>query len=173
MSTKTLSCWLLSLLFSACSTHKLDSIAVQGNELHASLVTQSLAGLANFWPPPEMTGNPFLSEDPAFVEAISKRATQGAGIGDVNLHSALYAVHSSDGKVLGIYGLHAATSADADRAERKLRDTWAYGASLDAVRVHRAGDVLVVVWTRSESVADWEAINESVVARLWNKNGTR
>lgn len=47
---------------------------------------------------------------------------------------------------VGLYGLEAASPADANRIEGVLRGIWARNESLRRARVHRKGKVLVVVW---------------------------
>ena len=67
---------------------------------------------------------------------------------------------------LGLYGLEAASTADADRLEGLMRGIWARNASLDRARVHREGEILVVVWNYPEAPACWEAVNAVVAERL-------
>src|SRR5262245_18558665 len=67
---------------------------------------------------------------------------------------------------VGLYGLEAASPADADRLEGVLRGIWAYNESLGRARVHRKGKALVVVWNNGVSPSCWEAVNAGVVERL-------
>ena len=153
----------------------LGSLLAEGPELHATLRTldiDSIDQLPNGVAPP---GNPVLSSDPEFVEAISRAGSQG-NLDREGIRSVLYARYAGDPEspgaepgVLGLYGLEAATVADADERERALREIWGKNASLGVARVHRKGLVLVVVWSyhgAPVSLACWETVNAGVVERL-------
>jgi hypothetical protein len=89
-----------------------------------------------------------------------RRAGSTAGV-----RAALYALYFGESEV-GLYGLEAATPADADRLEGVLRGIWALNASLGRARVHRKGKVLVVAWNNGVSPSCWEAVNAGVAERL-------
>tara|TARA_R110002096_G_scaffold377590_1_gene571406 strand:+ start:1520 stop:2023 length:504 start_codon:yes stop_codon:yes gene_type:complete len=154
----------LSLLLAACAASGLDPLVLKGHELHASLVTRSLDE-PNLRVPRHVRSNPQLSTDPEFLEAIGRGATQGRGLGREGIRAALYARYLGE-RGIGMYGFEAASAADADRIEGALRNTWSYAARSDQARVHRGGEVLVVVWADVESPGCWEAVNAVVVARL-------
>jgi hypothetical protein len=109
-------------------------------------------------------GNPHISTDPLFLEAIARSGSQGQ-LGGGGIRSVLFAVYIAE-RELGFYGLEAASEADANDREIALRDIWAHNVRLDRARVHRAGLVLVVVWTDGVSPECWEAVNRSVAERL-------
>jgi hypothetical protein len=108
--------------------------------------------------------NPHLSTDSEFVDAIAHSASQGR-LGGEGIRAALYALYLGE-RELGLYGLEAASSTDADRLEDALRGIWAYNESLGRARVHREGKVLVVLWNDGVSPSCWEAVNAGVVERL-------
>tara|TARA_R110002072_G_scaffold217365_2_gene375037 strand:- start:71942 stop:72451 length:510 start_codon:yes stop_codon:yes gene_type:complete len=166
MNRKTLLTWPLILLLSGCATSGLDPLVLDGQELHASLVTRPLAELAELRVSLDMRGNPYLATEVGFVEAIALRASQGGGLGREGIRAALYAVYVGENELLGIYGLEAASRADGNRVEQVLRRTWASAARSELARVHRAGEVLVVVWTGGVSPSCWETVNAAVVRRL-------
>lgn len=165
MSTKPLRAWPLAFLLAACATSGLGPLVLDGQQLHASLVTQPLDGESlRHVPVAVVHGNPQLSSDAEFVEAIAHSASQGALDGE-GVRAALYALYVGENE-LGFYGLETASTADADRLEDFLRRTWAHNARMDRARVHRGGEVVVVVWTDGVSPACWEAVNAGVVERL-------
>lgn len=160
----------LLLTASACATEAgltpasgLDRLVLDGRELHASLVTRSLDE-PDLGVPMHVRANPQLSTDAEFIEAIARSATQGKR-GGQGIRAALYARYRGE-RGLGIYGLEAASPADADRWEDALRGTWTYAARTDQARVHRGGEVLVVVWADVGSPQCWEAVNAVVGERL-------
>lgn len=154
-----------SLLLAACAGSGLDPLVVDGQELHASLVTRSLDDASRrHVPRGVLRDNPYLSTDAELVEAIAHSASQGQ-IGGEGIRAALYAVYLGESE-LGLYGLEAASIADADRLEGSLRGIWAHNAGLGRARVHREGKVLVVVWNDGVSSSCWEAVNARVVERL-------
>lgn len=163
MSTNTLLAGPLGLLFAACATSGLDPLVLDGHELHASLVTR-LLDEPQLRVPLAVRDNPQLSTDAGFVEAIARSSSQG-GLGGEGIRAVLYARYAGETE-LGLYGLEAASTTDADRIEGALRSTWAFAGRSDLARVHRGGDVLVVVWADRVSPSCWEAVNAGVVERL-------
>ena len=95
---------------------------------------------------------------------FARIASQGR-LGGKGVRAALYALYLGESEV-GLYGLEAASPADADRLEGVLRGIWAHNESLGRARVHRKGQVLVVVWNNGVSTSCWEAVNAEVVERL-------
>jgi hypothetical protein len=183
----------VGLLLAACGTSGLSPLVLDGHELYASLVTQQIDDVPRLHVPRAvLRGNPQLSTDAEFVGAIAGAGSQGQ-LGGEGIRAALYALYrgeseaGSDGSEaestaaadrleilapyggqnqVGLYGLEAASTADADRLEGDLRGVWAHNVSLDRVRVHRGGKLLVVVWTYGVSASCWEAVNAAVVERL-------
>ena len=163
MITKSLlACW-LGLLLAACTMSGLHPLVLDGHELHSSLVPKQLDG-ANHGVPPGVKDNPHFSTDVEVVESIARFASQGQLGGD-GIRAALYALYRGE-RELGFYGLEAATTVDADRLESILRGTWAHNASIDIARVHRGGQVFVVVWHDGVSAACWQAVNAGLAKRL-------
>lgn len=143
----------------------LASLIFEGHELHDSLQTRQIDDSIRHLPagvvPP---GNPHLSTDPGFVEAISRSGSQGR-LGSEGIRSVLYALYVGENEI-GFYGLEAASVADANQREDALRKIWVKNVSLNRVRIHREGLVLLVIWTDGVSPECWEAVNASVVERL-------
>ena len=167
MSIKILFTWPLSLLFASCVTSGLDPLVLDGHELHASLVTALPDELSESPVTLAVQDNPHLSTDAGFVEAIAQRASQGGPLDGEGIRAALLAVYHAEKERIGIYGLEAECTADADRIEGVLRSTWAHNASIDLARVHRGGEVLVVVWAGGGGAPScWEAVNAGVARRL-------
>jgi hypothetical protein len=154
----------VGLLFAACGTSGLNPLVLYGHELHASLVTEQIDEVPLHVPRGVLRDNPQLSTDSEFVEAVARGGSQGQ-LGGEGIRAALYALYRGEGEV-GFYGLEAASTADANRLEGLLRGIWAKNASLNRARVHRGGDVLVVVWTDGVSTSCWEAVNAVVAERL-------
>ena len=164
--------WTLALLLTSCATSGLDALVLDGHELHASLVTAPPAQLAESPVGLELADNPQLSTDAWFVEDIARRASQGGPLDGQGVRAALLAVYLGEEQQLGIYGLEAASPADADRIEGIARDIWAHNARLGLARVHRGGEVVVVVWAAArESPSYWDAAN-AVVARRVGASGS-
>jgi hypothetical protein len=138
---------------------------VDGPELHASLATRKLEDAATLRLAPVLRDNPYLSTDAEFVDVMAQIASQGRLGGGEGVRAALYALYRGESDV-GLYGLEAASPADADRIEGVLRKIWAHNESLERARVHREGKVLVVVWNNGVSPSCWEAVNARVVERL-------
>jgi len=153
------------VVVAACATSGLEPLVVDGPELHASLVTRRLEDASRrHVRPGVLRDNPYFSTDREFVDAIAHSASQGQMGGD-GIRAALYGVYAGESD-LGLYGLEAASAADADRLEGRLRAIWAYNERLGRARVHREGEVLVVVWNDGVSSVCWEAVNARVVERL-------
>jgi hypothetical protein len=163
MSMKLLLGWSLILL-AGCAPSALSPLVVDGQELHASLVTRKLEDAAKLHLVPVLRDNPYLSTDAEFVDTIARMASQGR-VGGEGIRAALYALYLGESEV-GLYGLEAASPADADRFEGVLRGIWALNGSLGRARVHREGRSLVVVWNNGVSPSCWEAVNAGVVERL-------
>src|SRR5262245_3742672 len=91
----------------------LDSLVLEGHELHSSLWTRPIDGLVRNLPPGmRLPENPHLSTDGEFVEAVSRGASQGR-LDSEGIRSALYALYVGEGAI-GFYGLEAESVADAD-----------------------------------------------------------
>ena len=164
MRRNLLVAWSL-LLLSGCTSSALGPLVVDGRELHSSLVTRKVEDAARLHLAPVLRDNPYLSADSQFVDVIARMSSQGRLSGGAGIRTALYALYLGESEV-GLYGLEAASPADADRLEGVLRGIWAYNESLGRARVHRAGNVLVVAWNNIVSPACWEAVNAGVVKRL-------
>lgn len=154
-----------SLLLAGCAPSALRPLVVDGPELHASLVTRKLEDAAKLRLAPVLRDNPYLSTDVEFVDAMAQLASQGRLAGGEGIRAALYALYLGESE-LGLYGLEAASPADADRVEGVLRNIWAYNERFGRTRVHREGKVLVVAWHNGVSPSCWEAVNARVVERL-------
>jgi len=166
MSTKLLLGW--SLFLAGCvpsAPSTLGPLVVDGQELHASLVTRKLKDAAKLHLAPVLRDNPYLSTDAAFVDVMAQIASQGRLGGGEGIRAALFALYVGESE-LGLYGLEAASPADADRVEGVLRGIWAHNEGLGRARVHREGEVLVVAWHNGVSPSCWEAVNARVVERL-------
>ena len=167
-SPKMINLLLLLVFFpTACSMSGsgLDSLALEGHELHASLRTRpldSFRDLPHGVVPPK---NPQLSTDAEFVQGIARSSSQGS-LGSEGIRSALYARYAAGEKDVGIYGLEAESEGHADRRESALREIWDYNERRGLVRVHRKGLVLVVVWNTGVSPGIWEAVNARIAERL-------
>jgi len=182
MSTKIIQGWLPlipPLLLAACSSNgpnrsnstgtahaesELRRLVVDGQELHSSLITWTVDSAAALGSTLAFRENPRLSADPEFVEVIARGSSQGR-LDREGIREALYALYVGEGQV-GVYGLRAASLADADCREGQLRGIWAHSASVGRSRVHREGTILVVVWHHGVSPECWEAVNTEVVKRL-------
>jgi hypothetical protein len=158
---------LLGFLLAASSTSGsgLNSLALEGHKLHASLRTPRLDSFRDLPPGVVPPKNPQLSSDDKFVQAIAHSSSQGR-LGREGVRSALYARYAAGEKEVGIYGLEVKPDAAADQREEALRAIWAYNVRLNRARVHRKGSVLVVVWHSGVSSECWEAVNASIADRL-------
>ena len=165
MSRTFLLGWLL--LLAACQPSGLGPLVVDGPELHPSLVTRRLEDAAKHQLAPVLRDNPYLSTDSEFVDVLARYASQGRLGGGEGVRAGLYALYrgEAEGQV-GLYGLEAVSPAEADRLEGVLRAAIAFQDRLGLSRVHREGNVLVVVWQRGVSASCWEAVNAEVVERL-------
>jgi hypothetical protein len=164
MRTKLLLGWSF-LLLAGCAQSALRPLVVDGQELHASLVTRKLEDAARLRLASVLHDNPYLSTDAEFVEAIAQIGSQSRLGGGRGIRAALYALYLGESEV-GLYGLEAASPADADRIEGVLRGIWAHNEGLGRARVHRKGRVLIVTWHNGVSPSCWEAVNAEVVKRL-------
>ncbi len=151
------------LLLTGCAPSALSPLVLDGPELHASLVTGKIED-SHHVSPAMLRDNPQLSTDAEFVEMIARGASQGRLDGE-GIRAVLYAFYHGEGG-LGFYGLEAASTMDADRLEGAIRGIWAHNERLGRARVHREGNVLVVVWHDGVSPSTWEAVNAKVVERL-------
>jgi hypothetical protein len=164
MTTKALLAASL-LLLAGCATSALEPLLMDGKELHASLTTQKLTDAAMLQSPREgLRDIPYVSTDARFVAGIARNSSQGR-LGPEGIRAALFAQYLGE-SWLGFYGLEAASTADADRREVSLREIWAYGEGLGRARVHRKGNVLLVVWHGGVSPEVWEAVNARLAERL-------
>ena len=149
----------------------LESLVLEGHELHASLRTREPDHPNRHLPPGVLPpGNPHLSADAGFVEAIARNASQGR-LGREGIRSVLYALYVAE-RELGFYGLEAESVADANQREDALREVWANNARMDRACVYRAGLVLLVVWHDGVSPECWSSVNARVLERL-NASGSR
>ncbi|MCB1050640.1 MAG: hypothetical protein KDC71_08565 [Acidobacteria bacterium] len=143
----------------------LGALFEEAERIHPSL---SLSPIHRFVPrhvdPKVVTQNPQLSSDPAFIEAIAHSGSQG-NLSAVGIRAALYVLYRGE-KDVGFYGLEAESLAEADHLESALRKIWAHNESLHRAQVHRAGLVVVVVWTDGIALEDWLSVNERVDQRL-------
>lgn len=163
MSTRLLLAW--SLLFlTGCASNPLRTLVAERPGLHPSLATRTLEDAATLELAVALKENPSLSTDPEFVDVIGRISSQGR-LNGRGVRAALYALYIGESDV-GIYGLEAASDADADRIEGPVRAIWAHNARIERARVHRAGRVLVVMWNNGVSSSCWEAVNAEVVKRL-------
>lgn len=145
----------------------LDSLAVEGHELHASLRTPPLDSFRDLPAGVVSPKNPQLSTDEKFVQAIARASSMGGKLGPDGIRSALYARYAAgESNLIVIYGLELATESDADQRENALREIWAANGRLDRARVHREGLVLVVVWHSGVTSECWQAVNSRLVERL-------
>lgn len=165
MSAKSLVGWSLLLLLAGCAPRALVPLVVDGQELHASLLTRTLRDAARLHLAPVLRDNPYLSTDAELVDTLTQIASQGRLAGGKGVRAALYALYLGESEV-GLYGLEAASLSDAHRLEGVLRGIWAHNETLGRARVHREGKVLVVVWNNGVSPSCWKAVNAGVVERL-------
>ncbi|HEX7833741.1 MAG TPA: hypothetical protein VF787_29070 [Thermoanaerobaculia bacterium] len=76
------------LLLAGCSPSALGPLVVDGEELHASLVTRKLEDAAKLQVAPVLRDNPYLSTDAEFVDVIARIASQGR-MGGAGVRAAL------------------------------------------------------------------------------------
>lgn len=153
------------LLASGGPPSALSPLLVEGPQLHSSLVTRKVEDAAKLHLAPVLRANPQLSTDAAFVDVLARISSQGRLGSGEGVRAALYAFYLGESE-LGLYGLEAASPANADRLEVVLRDIWAHNEGLGRARVHRGGKVLVVAWHNGVSASCWEAVNAAVAKRL-------
>lgn len=156
---------LLVVFLAAFSADGLEPLVLDGHELHPSLTTPRIDDRPTRHVSRDvLLANPQLSSDEAFIRAIASSGSQG-NLGGEGIVAALYALYVGE-KDVGLYGLQAASTEDADRLERALREIWSHNVSIDRAQIHRAGRVLVIVWTDGLAPEAWEAVNEMVDKRL-------
>jgi hypothetical protein len=149
----------------------LESLVLEGHELHASLRTRQIDEPSRHLLPGALPpGNPHLSADAGFVEAIARGQSQGT-LGREGIRSVLYALYVGE-KELGFYGVEAESVAEANRRENAVRRIMAHNVGLGIARVYRAGLVLLVVWHDGVSPECWSSVNARVIERL-NTAGSR
>ena len=141
----------------------LESLVLEGHELHASLKTGPIDD-DSVRHVKRAPGNPHVSTNADFVTAIARGASQGS-LGSEGIRSVLYALYREKND-LGFYGLEAVSAADADRWEEALRKRWSAMGSIGHAQIHREGLVMVVVWNDGVSPECWKAVNARVVERL-------
>jgi hypothetical protein len=163
VGVKALVIGVLCLTIAGCSASGLTPLVLEGPELHNSLVTGKLSKIPHV-PCSVVGGNPYLSADPEFIEAIGRSSSQGRLDGK-GIRFALYAFYGAKSD-LGFYGLEFVSEADADRREDALREIWAHNVRLGRARVHRGNLVLVVVWHDGVSLDCWGAVNSGIAERL-------
>jgi len=163
MITKSLLAGCLCLLLGSCATSGLQEVVLSGHELHSSLGPKLLDG-ANHGVPRGVRDNPHSTTDADVVESIARSASQGK-VGGTGIRAALYALYQGEDE-LGFYGLEAATTQDADRLEGILRATWAHNVGIGIARVHRGGQIFVVVWHDGVSASCWQEVNAGLAKRL-------
>ena len=143
----------------------LERVLVQGPDLHPALETVSLPdGSSRLLPAEVQPTNPHLSTDLAFVDTVARYGSQG-NLDGMGMGAALFGLYH-DGAALGIYGLEALSAGDASYREALLRDIWAHNVRGDRARVHRGGEVLLVVFHDGVPAETWEAVNEELAERL-------
>ena len=148
----------------------LHCLLLEGHELHTSLRISQLDSLQDLPTNAELPGNPHLSTENAFVDAIAHGGSQGR-LGPEGIRSALYAHYTTGENEVGMYGLEAKSFADADRREKEVREIWAYGASLDRAHVQRKDLVIIVIWNDGVSPECWESVKAKLEQRL-NASGS-
>jgi len=121
---------LLGFLLAVCSTRGsgLDSLSLQGHELHASLKMRQLDDSLRHVPRALIPRNPHVSTNAGFVEVIARCGSQGK-LGKEGIGSALYAVYR-DKSELGFYGLEAVSALYADWREAAVRKIWANNVNI-------------------------------------------
>lgn len=149
----------------------LGSLVFEGHELHASLRTRQIDEPSRHLLPGALPpGNPHLSTNAEFVEAIARGQSQGT-LGREGIRSVLYALYVGE-KELGFYGVEAESVADANQREDAVRKIMAHNVGLGIARVYRADLVLLVVWHDGVSPECWSSVNARVAERL-NASGSR
>ena len=165
MSLMTALVGFLGFLFTVMAPSGLESLILQGHDLHPSVTTREFdeRALRHVREGVVLT-NPEYSTEPAFVEAIARSGSQGRLRGD-GMRAALFAMYQGE-KDLGFYGLEAESVEEADSRETALRDIWSHNVGLNRAQIHRSDLAIVVVWTDGVSAEVWEAVNAEVTRRL-------
>ena len=145
----------------------LDSLFLQGPDLHASLKTRQLDAVRHV-PRAVVPANPHHSTDADFVEAIARSGSQGS-LGREGIRSALYALYLGETE-LGFYGLEATSEEVAKQREEAVRRIWSHNVSIGRAQIHRQGLVIVVVWNDGVSPECWKAVNAKVAEQLAKEN---
>lgn len=143
----------------------LESLVMEGYELHVSLRARSLDMVRDLPTRTVPPYNPYLASDEEFIEDIARGGSQGR-LGGAGMRSALYARYATGNDEVGCYGLEAKSAEDAEQREKAIREIWAYNASLERARVHRKNLVLIVVWHDGVSPECWDSVNMSLEERL-------
>lgn len=141
----------------------LDSLVLEGPELHASLRTRHLDAVRHV-PRAAVPANPHHSTNADFVEAVARSGSQGS-LGREGIRSALFALYLGETEI-GFYGLEAASEEGATRREEALRRIWSHMMGIGRAQIHREGLVIVVVWHDGVSPECWKAVNAKVAERL-------
>ena len=101
-----------ALFLTACGEPGLESLVLEGFEMHPSLSTLEISEVERLHVPREiLTSNPIVSSDTAFVTRIARAGSQGR-LTSAGIRSALYALYQGENE-LGFYGLEAETLEDA------------------------------------------------------------
>ena len=143
----------------------LSSLILDGPELHESLRTRKMDSMRDLPTGIVSPGNPYLSADDEFVQAVARGGSQGR-LGKDGIRTALFARYSTGENELGFYGLEAESETHADEREKALHEIWAHNGRHGRSRVHRKGLILLVVWHDDVSPECWESVNATVVERL-------
>ncbi len=147
------------------STSAWKQLILEGHELHSSLRTQRAGEPIRHLPSHiALPRNPYVSTERGFIDAVAGSSSQGELDGG-GIRSAFYAFYAEE-KDLGFYGLEAESILVADWREVALNKTWAKNMSLDRVRIHRQGLLLMVVWHDGVSLECWASVNANVAERL-------
>ena len=157
----------VGLTLSGCGTTGLSALAVDGPDLHPSLVALPVPELPLHVPHALLRSNPQHSADADFVAAVARGGSQGGRLDAQGVQEALYAVYRDEDDVtIGVYGMETESAHEADRREARLREIWAHNARADRTRVHRGGNVLAVVFCHPATPAHWDAVNDFIAERI-------
>lgn len=146
----------------------LDSLLVDGAELHPTLKTESVDNLPAGR---DFPANPWQSTAPAFIESMARYGSQGRLDGE-GMNDALFAQYTDGSSEIGFYGLAAENESVALQREQDLREIWAHNHGLDRTHIHRQGLVLLVVWIRTgdELPAAWHAVKQWAAQKMSSAN---
>ena len=142
-----------------------STLDVQGPELHPSLRNPELDSIQNVPQDFELPSNPYISDDPRFVKGISRGGSQGR-LESEGIGSAYYARYETEENEMGIYGLYAKSSEDADKREKAVRDIWAHNGSFGRSRVYRNGLTILIAWHDGMPAELWESVNANLAERV-------